>query len=171
MDQFIALALDRHTSRPVRIVLGSDATDDRVHGTQQRRFFHRDQRHYCYPPLHISWGDFPLVARLRTADQDGAPGSLEELQRVVAAIRARWPEVPIPVCTDSGFARNRLFDWCENNDAEVDGRGPRTTLRAGRLPISSSDCRLRSSLSLVLLCGGAVQSSRNTTSVSHRRRA
>ena len=47
--------------------------------TRQGRFFHGYYRHYCYLPLYIFCGEQLLCARLRTADRDGAAGTVEEL--------------------------------------------------------------------------------------------
>jgi len=54
-----------------------------------------------------------LCARLRTADGDGAAGSVEELARLVKQLRQTWPEVRIIVRGDSGFCREDLMAWCE----------------------------------------------------------
>lgn len=56
------------------------------------------------------------MAKLRTADQDAAAGSVEELSRVVTQIRTRWPAVEIWIRADSGFARDAIMAWCESND-------------------------------------------------------
>jgi hypothetical protein len=40
---------------------------------------------------------------------------VEETARIVAQIRARWPEVRIVLRADSGFAREALMSWCEAN--------------------------------------------------------
>jgi len=114
-DLLIDLAIDRFTKQPEVIWLDFDATDDAIHGKQEGRFFHGYYKQYCYLPLYVFWDDFPLVARLRRANQDGAAGALAELKRIVERIRRRWPNVPIRVRADSGFARDGLFDWCENN--------------------------------------------------------
>ena len=114
-DLFIDLAIDRFTEQPEVIWLDFDATDDAIHGKQEGRFFHGYYKQYCYLPLYVFWDDFPLVARLRRANQDGAAGALDELKRIVERLRQRWPNVPIRVRADSGFARDALFDWCENN--------------------------------------------------------
>ena len=37
---FVDLYLDAHAAAPARIMLDLDATDDRVHGTQEGRFYH-----------------------------------------------------------------------------------------------------------------------------------
>jgi len=45
-------------------------------------------------------------------------GSLEEVQRIVRQIRARWPKTRIILRADSGFCREELLAWCENNDGD-----------------------------------------------------
>ena len=100
---------------PAEIVLDLDATDDPLHGKQEGRFFHGYYRHYCYLPLYIFCGDFPLCARLRTSKIDGAAGTIEELERIVPQIRQAWPDVRIIVRADSGFARDHIMAWCEDN--------------------------------------------------------
>lgn len=97
-------------------MLDLDATDDPLHGEQEGRFFHGYYGHYCYLPLYIFCGDFLLCARLRPSDIDGSAGSLDELERIVVQIRKHWPEVEILVRGDSGFARDTLMDWAEDND-------------------------------------------------------
>ncbi|MEO1603482.1 MAG: IS1380 family transposase [Pseudomonadota bacterium] len=109
----VDLYLDQHPEPPEEIVLDLDATDDLVHGDQEGRFFHGYYRSYCFLPLYIFAGDHLLVAKLRSADQDGAAGSLQELERVVTQIRERWPAVRIVVRADSGFCRDWLLSWCE----------------------------------------------------------
>jgi len=37
------------------------------------------------------------------------------IARIVARIRARWPRVRILLRADSGFARESLMTWCEEN--------------------------------------------------------
>jgi len=116
IDQFfVNTFLKAHATPPEVIVLDLDATDDRLHGKQEGRFFHGYYRHYCYLPLYIFCGDFLLCARLRPSNIDGAAGSLEEVQRIVAQIRGYWPEVEIWLRADSGFARDTLMTWAEDN--------------------------------------------------------
>ncbi len=115
---FVDALLDAHR-RPLReVVLDLDATDEPIHGTQEGRFFHGYYGNYCYLPLYIVAGDFLLVARLRTSDIDAAAGALEEVQRIVARLRARWPAIRIVVRADSGFARDGLMTWCEENGVD-----------------------------------------------------
>lgn len=110
---FVAEFLRAHRRPPRTLVLDLDATDDPLHGRQEGRFFHGYYRNYCYLPLYIFCGDFLLAAKLRRADADGAAGAVEEVERIVGQIRARWPRVAITVRADSGFAREALMTWCE----------------------------------------------------------
>jgi hypothetical protein len=75
--------LQAHDQPPKQIVLDLDSTHDPLHGNQEGRFFHGYYGHYCYLPLYIFCGEHLLCARLRTADGDGAAGSVEELARRV----------------------------------------------------------------------------------------
>jgi hypothetical protein len=56
-----------------------------------------------------------LAAKLRRSNIDGSAGAVEEIARIVAQIRARWPRVRILLRADSGFAREALMAWCEDN--------------------------------------------------------
>lgn len=107
--------LEAHPQPPKRIVLDLDATDTPLHGRQEGRFFHGYYNHYCYLPLYIFCDDHLVCARLRPSNQDASAGSLEEVQRIVAQIRVRWPRVGILLRGDSGFCREELMAWCENN--------------------------------------------------------
>jgi hypothetical protein len=102
-----------HGEPPPQIILDLDSTDDPLHGNQEGRFFHGYYGHYCYLPLYIFCGEHLLCARLRTANIDGAAGSVEEIARLVKQIRQAWPEVRIIVRGDSGFCREELLAWCE----------------------------------------------------------
>jgi hypothetical protein len=112
-DLFVELFLQAHDRPPAEIVLDLDATDDPLHGNQQGRFFHGYYGGYCYLPLYIFCGEQLLCARLRPANLDGAAGALKILKRLVAQLRARWPQVRIVLRGDSGFCREHLMAWCE----------------------------------------------------------
>jgi hypothetical protein len=100
---------------PPRIVLDLDATDDPIHGHQLGKFFHGYYDCDCYLPLYIFCGDHPLCATLRPSDIDASAGSLVFVQRIVARLREKWPNVPIVLRGDSGFCRDYLMTWCEAN--------------------------------------------------------
>src|SRR5262245_26099832 len=111
----VDLFLEAHAQAPNEIILDLDATDDPVHGNQEGRFFHGYYDCYCYLPLYVFCGRHLLAAKLRPASIDAAAGSVEEVARIVAHIRSRWPRVRIVVRADSGFARDDLMAWCEAN--------------------------------------------------------
>src|SRR5713226_1970328 len=112
---FVDLFLDAHARAPKQIILDLDATDDPLHGHQEGRFFHGYYDCYCYLPLYIFCGRHLLAAKLRRSNIDAAAGAVEEVARIVAQIRARWPRVRILLRADSGFARDALMTWCELN--------------------------------------------------------
>ncbi|MBK7931742.1 MAG: IS1380 family transposase [Bryobacterales bacterium] len=114
-ELLVSLFQEAHVRPPRRIVLDLDATDTPLHGHQESRFFHGYYNHYCYLPLYIFCGDHLLRARLRPANIDASAGSLEEVQTLVAQIRARWPKTRIILRADSGFCRDELMSWCEDN--------------------------------------------------------
>jgi hypothetical protein len=111
----VDLFLEAHQHAPQQIILDLDATDDPLHGEQEGRFFHGYYDCYCYLPLYVFCGRHLLAAKLRRADMDAAAGSVEEVARIVAQIRRRWPLVRILLRADSGFARDDLMAWCEEN--------------------------------------------------------
>lgn len=109
----IDLFLHAHPAPPREIILDLDATDDPVHGAQEGQFFHRFYGHYCYLPLYIFAGEQLLGARLRPANIDTSAGAREEVERIVAQVRAVWPAVRITLRADSSFCRDALMTWCE----------------------------------------------------------
>jgi len=117
-ELLIDLMLEAHQAPPEEIVLDLDVTDDPIHGRQEGRFFHGYYDCYCYLPLYIFAGDHLLCSRLRTADRDGAAGSLEELERIVLRIRAAWPKTRVVIRGDSGFCREWLLAWCESEGVD-----------------------------------------------------
>lgn len=117
-DFFVDAFLDAHPKRPKEIILDLDATDDLIHGTQEGRFFHGYYGNYCYLPLYIFAGDFLLCAKLRQSDIDGSAGSLDEVKRIIARIQKRWPKTRFVLRADSGFCRDELMTWCEENDVD-----------------------------------------------------
>jgi hypothetical protein len=110
---FVDLFLEAHRSAPRQIILDLDATDVPLHAHQEGRFFHGYYDAYCYLPLYIFCGRHLLAAKLRRSNIDGSAGAVEEVERVVRRIRARWPRVRILLRADSGFAREALMAWCE----------------------------------------------------------
>lgn len=114
----VDLFVEAHERAPDQIVLDLDATDDPLHGDQEGRFFHGYYDSYCYLPLYVTCGRHLLAAKLRRSNIDGAAGVEVELARIVGRIRAKWPLVRILVRADSGFAREWLMAWCEENGVD-----------------------------------------------------
>lgn len=115
---FVDVFLDAHDKVPRRVTLDLDATDDPLHGDQEGRFFHGYYKCYCYLPLYVFCGRHLLAAKLRRANIDAAAGAVEEIERIVAQIRARWPQTQILLRADSGFTRDALMAWCEAHDVD-----------------------------------------------------
>ena len=111
----VSLFLEAHRSPPRQIILDLDATDDALHGHQEGRFFHGYYDSWCYLPLYVFCGRHLLAAKLRRANIDASAGAVEEVARIVRQIRQRWPRVRILLRADSGFARETLMSWCEEN--------------------------------------------------------
>jgi hypothetical protein len=119
VDELLVNAfIESHEKAPAEIVLDMDTTDMPLHGKQEGRFFHGYYDSYCYLPLYVFCGDHVLCARMREANHDAAFGCLQEIQRIVKQVRAAWPEVKIVLRGDSGFCRNELMNWSENNGVD-----------------------------------------------------
>lgn len=112
IDTFIA----SYSTPPKELVLDFDATDDRVHGRQQGRFFHGYYDHYCFLPLYVFCGDQLLVSYLRPSKIDGAKHAWAILSLLVKRLRQVWPDVRIIFRADSGFCRWRMMSWCDRHD-------------------------------------------------------
>jgi hypothetical protein len=119
VDAFLVDMFVEAQERPPRqIVLDVDATDIPLHGHQEGRFFHGYYDSYCYLPLYVFCGRDLLLAKLRRSNIDASAGAVEEIARIVAHIRRRWPRVRIILRADSGFAREALMHWCETNGVD-----------------------------------------------------
>jgi hypothetical protein len=115
-DLMVDVYIQSQPTAPAEVVLDVDATDDIVYGKQEGRFFHGYYGDYCYLPLYIFCGEYLLCARLRVASEDPASGVRQELERIVGKLRAAWPEVRIIVRADSGFCRDEIMRYCEQNE-------------------------------------------------------
>lgn len=100
---------------PARILLDLDSTDDPVHGEQEGGAYHGYSRQHMYHPLLVFDGTTNqlISARLRPGNAHASWHAVDEVQRIVAAIRARWPDVAIELRADGGFAVPGLYALCE----------------------------------------------------------
>jgi hypothetical protein len=108
--------IDSYDKAPRKLILDFDATDDRVHGMQEGRFFHGYYDHYCFLPLYVFCGDQLLISYLRSSSKDGARHAWAILSLLTRRLRQEWPKVKIIFPGDSGFCRPQMLDWCDRND-------------------------------------------------------
>jgi hypothetical protein len=120
--------LEQERPAPREIVLDFDPSEDPTHGQQELAFFHGYYGTYCYLPLFVfarvrgEGEQFLISAELRPSKPKDVDGVLSTLQRLVAGLRKRWPQVRLIFRGDSWFATLALYDWCEaNNVAYVIG--------------------------------------------------
>lgn len=113
-DLLVTLFLEQHPAHPKQIILDMDVTNDEVHGQQMETSFNGYYRQTCYTPLLIFCGRYLLSSKLRPSNVDPAAGALEELQRIIPQIRAKWPNVEIVVRGDSAYSREDIMKWCES---------------------------------------------------------
>lgn len=141
--------LDRQSQE---IIVDFDATDDPLHGSQEGAFYHGYYHNYCYLPLYAFVGSVPLWAQLRTSDRDGCDGTIEALEKIIPALRKRFPKAVIIIRGDSGFCREKIMAWCESNEVEyVLGLS-----RNSRLEMEIQECMWKAK-ERQCLCGSAVR--------------
>ena len=114
IDKFI----DSFDEAPEELILDFDATDDLVHGHQERRFYHGYYDNYCFLPLYVFCNDQLLVSYLRPSKIDGAKHTGAILKLLVKRLRSVWPDVKIIFRADSGFCRHKVLSWCERNNVD-----------------------------------------------------
>jgi hypothetical protein len=98
------------------VVLDLDAMGHRLHGLQEGRHYRAYYDEYCYLPLYVFVGAYPLWAQLRGGDKDGADGVVAALEAIVPAIRKRCRRARIILRGDSGFCREEILAWCEGQE-------------------------------------------------------
>lgn len=109
IEQFIA----SFAEPPTELILDFDATDDRVHGNQEGRFYHGYYGNWCFLPLYVFCGEQLLVSYLRPSNRDGARHAWAILKLLTQRLREAWPEVRLILRADSGFCRWKMLRWCE----------------------------------------------------------
>lgn len=114
----VELFIESFDSPPEQLTLDFDATDDPVHGDQDRRFFHGFHGGYCFLPLYVFCGSQLLVAYLRPSNIDAARHSRAILKLLVNRLRQAWPTVKITIRADSGFCRWRMMRWCDRHGVD-----------------------------------------------------
>jgi hypothetical protein len=150
MREYLIKSAVRTLSKNARaVIVDFDATDARLHGHQEGRFFHGYYRDYCYLPLLVYIGSVPVWAQLRTADRDASDGTVEALEQIVPAIRRRCPKAKIVLRGDSGFCRDGTMSWCEAHEVDYCLGLARNERLAALLRPTMDRARIRATL-----CGG-----------------
>lgn len=104
-----------HGGMPERIVLDFDGTDDPAHGHQEGVAYHGYYKQQMLHPLLVFDGDTGqlITAILRSGTVHASRGAVAVLKRLVRLIRTRWPDIPIELRADSGFAVPAVYEYCE----------------------------------------------------------
>jgi hypothetical protein len=114
-DVFVKTFIEHFERAPERLILDIDPTDIELYGEQEARFYHGHYGHYCYLPMYLFCGEYPLCVKLRPSNIDGAKGVVQLLKPVIEQIRKAFPDVHIIVRADSGFCREELMAYCETS--------------------------------------------------------
>jgi hypothetical protein len=114
-DYLPELFIRTRRTPPPFVILDVDPTDDPTHGQQVLSFFHGYFDQHQYFPLLVFDGDsgFPLAAWLRPGTVHASCGVVTTLRRIVAALRAAWPDVLILLRGDTGLAVPEIYEFCE----------------------------------------------------------
>ncbi len=97
------------------IILDFDATDIPLFGNQEGKFFHGYYKSYCYLPLYGFCGDFPVYVLQRPSNIDASLGTKEALEYLHSRLREELPGIRIIFRADSGFCRDEIMSFCEEN--------------------------------------------------------
>lgn len=127
----IALAdtvIERHRRRlkrkVKRITIDLDPTDDPTHGAQQLTFFNGHYDTWCYLPVagFLTFNEEPeqylFAYVLRPGNVGATVGALGILSRLVAKLRAAFPQARLRVRLDGGFASAEVFAFLEREGLE-----------------------------------------------------
>lgn len=113
-DYFIEEWVRQLPEATQEVVLDLDRTNDTLYGNQEGRYFHGYYDEYCYTPLHIDCGKWPVVAALHTCESEHQEEILRLVRKIVERLRRRFPQVRIILRGDSGFCRDNLMGLCES---------------------------------------------------------
>lgn len=124
------------------MILDFDATDDRVHGNQEGRFFHGYYGDWCFLPLYVFCAEQLLISYLRPSGIDASKHTGGVLKLLFKRLRQAWPQVKITIRGDSAFCRRRLLSWCERNEVNYLiglAKNPRLNALAAQLQAAAQE--------------------------------
>jgi hypothetical protein len=141
-DRVIEHHRRRLKGRATRITIDLDPTDDPTHGQQEFTFFNGHYDTWCYLPLvatvtfNAEAIQYAVAAVLRPGNAPAPRGARGILRRLLAKLRAAFPEATFRVRLDGGFAHPKLFAFFERQQVEyvvAMACNPRLEKRARRL--------------------------------------
>jgi hypothetical protein len=114
LDWFVKIC-GKQVRKRGEILLDVDSTDDPTHGQQQLSFFNGGYDQHMYHPLLIfeRHTGCLLAARLRPGKVVSHARILPLLLRIVPRLQREFPNVPIKLRADAGFATPLLYEFCE----------------------------------------------------------
>ena len=114
-EWFIGRFVDSFDEPPSEVTLDVDVFDDPTHGAQQLTLFHGyyRQSQYLVRVITCAENDRVVLPVLLYGTADPALGVQLDLERIVAALRAKFPDVLIHLRADSGYGKPRVYEACE----------------------------------------------------------
>ena len=115
-DWFINTFVESFDQPPRRITLDIDTFADPTHGQQQLTFFNGfyDQHQYQVRVITCAENEQVVLPALLFGTAPVWLGADDELARIVAALRKKYPDVEIHLRADSGFASPTMYRALEN---------------------------------------------------------
>jgi hypothetical protein len=114
----------RLKGRAIRITIDLDPTDDPTHGQQEFAFFNGHYDTWCYLPMvaTVTFNDetaqFAVAALLRPGNAHATVGGRGLLRRLLAKVRAAFPDAILRVRLDGGFATPKMFTFLDRQQVE-----------------------------------------------------
>ncbi len=118
-DAVLELGLRCLPSDAGELVLDLDLMGHLVHGLQEGRHFSAYYDGWCYQPLYVVCGTTVLWAQVRQGDADLDADVEAALSVILPALRRRFPKTRILVRGDSGFCRESIMQYCEEQTPPV----------------------------------------------------
>lgn len=112
VDQFLA----SFETPPAELTLDIAATDDPIHGGQEKHCFHGYYGHHGFLPLDVTCGSRLLAACPRPSNIGAEHHAAAILELLVARLRRQWPAVKVLIRGDGGFRDGRPMRWCDSHD-------------------------------------------------------
>lgn len=119
-DWFLERFVNSFDEPPREVTLDIDVFDDPTHGDQQLTFFHGYYKQYQYLVRAITCAenDAVVLPVLLYGTADVALGLAHDVERIVRALREKFPHVLIRVRADAGYAKPWFYRLCERLDIE-----------------------------------------------------